>query len=114
MHELEVRRWKIILEAMASRNRNGLTERQYITLVGALEGWNDPRALRKLAIDTATALGKVDGGRLPPLGPAPSNVVHNKGAPETKPEAPSTSVNTRNWSESGERYRQIRRSRALF
>lgn len=95
MQETAVRHWKKILEAIAARNRNRLGEREYIALVAALENGSDPRALRKLAIDTATALGRIDSRLLFQPGDASSNKAHQEQSSTTKPAAPATAVDTR-------------------
>lgn len=65
MDESNILYWKRILKAIADRNRACLNDREYRNLVNALESKADVPSLRQIAIDTATALGRRYGRRLP-------------------------------------------------
>lgn len=113
MQETTVRHWKKILEAIAARNRNRLGEREYIALAAALEVESDPRALRKLAIDTATALGRLDGRLLSPPSAGTSNLPHQEQSPETKLAAPAMTGDMRVHSTARAPHARTRRSPTL-
>jgi hypothetical protein len=53
--------WKNLLSNIAARHRNQLSDREYRALIEAIDGAGTNNLLRKVALDTASAIGKNTG-----------------------------------------------------
>jgi hypothetical protein len=93
MQESTTQYWKRILETMAARNRNRLGETAYLKLLTVLENESDSSALRKLAIDSATALGRLDRrSLLPHPGDASLNRTYRENSIQPKLSMPENAA----------------------
>ncbi len=96
MSESATSYWTRILKAMVERNRANLSELAYRNVLTALENKVDARALREVAVETATSLGRREGPRSQPkLGDTALDIAYREKSQRSAPPIPSMAIEPR-------------------